>query len=260
MAILGASKHPVLIKKISLNIWLLRDEVEAIIAKRLELSDGDPSAIKLDELAKEYSFTLQAQSLAQKNIDASEDGQLDDSEDAMAAALAEAAEEESSENESDDTEDKDNTTNESDESSTIDENTPQYVEQRKPLLPPEKIIKGSSFLAEINIDEMFFFAAREFIIGQSIVIEFDIPRNFMINATVFYCRPYNMKSRIISHNPLPYRVGVKFSLSKAGERSLLRDFLRSIEPDLEAFNTSAPAESSNEDDEDDILDGLDDDF
>lgn len=246
MAILGASKHPVLIKKISLSLWLLRDEVEAIIAKRLELSQGSSEKIDISQLTDEYAFTLQAQSLAQKNIDANESDDLDTGEDEMAAALAAAAE------------------GDEEEASSEGEgqigDSPIFVEQRKPILSPEKIISGSSFLAEINIDEMYLFAAKEFLIGQSIVIEFNIPRHFMINATVFYCRPYNMKSRIISNNPLPYRVGVKFTLSKDGERTLLREFLQSIEPDLEKYNTGAASEAGESEEDDDILDGLDDDL
>lgn len=246
MSILGASKHPVLIKKISLSLWLLRDEVEAIIQKRLELTENDEDKINLDELSKSYSFTLEAQNLAQKNIEETEKEEKDSGEDEMAAALAEASESEEEVGETAD---------------TPSEGEIRYIEQRKPILNSEKVINGSSFLAEINIDEMFLFSSKDFLIGQSIVIEFNIPRHFIINATVFYCRAYNMKSRIISHNPLPFRVGVKFSLSKAGERALLREFLQSIEPDLEAYaSKQGNSGTADDDDEDDILDGLDDDL
>jgi len=115
----------------------------------------------------------------------------------------------------------------------------------------KQIINGSSLLAEININEMFLFSSQNFLIGQSIVIEFNIPLQFIINATIFYCRSYNMKSRIISNNPLPYRVGVKFALTKQGERTLLREFLQSIEPDLEQFNQHAPPQGNDDDDDDD---------
>ncbi len=244
MSILGASKHPVLIKKISLSLWLLRDEVEAIIQKRLELNSDNNESVDLQELAKEYAFSAQAKELAQKNIEASEKEELGDGEDDMTAALAEAATPESKD--------------EQQETNTADKEIC-YVEQRKPLLLPNQMINGSSFLAEINISEMFFFASQEFLIGQSVVIEFNIPRQFIINATIFYCRPYNMKSRIISNNPLPYRIGVKFALSKEGERTILREFLQSIEPDLDtATQQAAPA--ADNDDDDDILDGLDDDL
>jgi hypothetical protein len=221
-----------------------------VIKKRLDLTDNNPEQLNLDELAKEYSFSQKAQRLAQEaqeeEITESDEG-LDSGEDEMAAALA-AAEDGDSDSEN---------TQDSSEDATEDQIV--IIEQKKPLLPPEQIVNGTSFLSEINIEEMFFFSGKEFLMGQSIVIQFNIPRKFIINATVFYCRLYNMKSRVISSNPLPYRIGVKFLLNKEGERTILREFLHSIEPDLENFTVNTTADSEDDDD-DDILDGLDDDI
>ncbi|MFT6604696.1 MAG: hypothetical protein ACJARO_002220, partial [Bacteriovoracaceae bacterium] len=50
--ILGSSKDPVLIKKIYLRIWTLRDEVEAVISERI--SSGETDSLSVEDLIQEY--------------------------------------------------------------------------------------------------------------------------------------------------------------------------------------------------------------
>ncbi len=72
------------------------------------------------------------------------------------------------------------------------------------------------------MDHLYFFSNQDFTEGQSIVVEFQVPKRFIVNINVAYSRPFNMKSRIISDRKLPFRVVGSFSFLKEGERTLLR--------------------------------------
>ena len=111
-------------------------------------------------------------------------------------------------------------------------------------------------LAEIYMNEMFFFSNQSFLEGQSIVVDFLVPKRFLMNAVVTYCRPYNMKSRIISKNNHPYRIGIQFSFLKPGERTILRQFVSSIEPDVEEATQEVPKQDDGGTDDFDIFDDL----
>ena len=97
---------------------------------------------------------------------------------------------------------------------------------------------------------MFFFSNKAFTEGQSIVIQFCIPKTFIINADVIYCRPFNIKSRIISQNNYTHRMLVKFNFLKEGERALLRQFIQSIEPDVSKVVKKAAATEEDADEGD----------
>jgi hypothetical protein len=100
------------------------------------------------------------------------------------------------------------------------------------------------------------FCADSFIEGKNIVIEFLIPKTFSLNAEVLHCRKHSMSTRVISQQKLPYRACFKFSFLKPGEKSLLRQFLFSIEPEKVA---AAPTEETEDKSDDDFgeLDDLD---
>ena len=100
-----------------------------------------------------------------------------------------------------------------------------------PNISEEKISKGKTVLSEITMDKMFFFTNKAFTEGQSIVIQFCIPRAFVVNADILYCRTFNLKSRIISQNNFTHRALIRFNFLKEGERALLRQFLQSVEVD-----------------------------
>lgn len=251
MGILGSSKHPILVKKISLRLWSLRDEIECIINKRIEsLSDKQATEVTIEDLKKEYSLTQQPTSQTQEIVSQTIEGE-DNGEDEMMKALALANDntDETLENNEQSLEGQDisNKTHshDSDETDTL-------IRQRFPTLPSQSIVSGISFLSEITMDEMFLFTSKHFLIGQNIVLEFLIPRHFCITATVFYCRLFNMKSRIISHNKLPYRLGIKFHFERPGERSILREFLQSVEPDLSQLVPVTTANQNDDDDDDDF--------
>lgn len=305
--IYGNSNDPVFIKKISLRVWTLRDELEAVIAERKETKGED---ISLEDLLKEYKSIGSLASLAKSNEDegtVKDASELDDfGEDEMAKAMAamnnpEASEESpAEENPSEENSQESaeaNTDNETSDASDDDadamaaamlegqmadsapapttpvnnvfklevglesKNGTNIVKQRIPKIPEEKVSVAKAILSEIYMDQMYFFSNKPFMDGQSIVLDFLVPRRFVLNANVIFCRSYNMKSRIISKNRLGFRIGVKFSFLKEGERTILREFVRSIEPSLEAQSAKDSGEVASKEkggDDFDVFDELDD--
>ncbi len=248
----GNSTDPVYLKKIALNVWLLRDEIEVMAAQKMQ-ADGLSRDAAIEQIQKDYTpsnvvdLAAVAEQMGEEEGGLAEDSELDDSEDEMAKALAEAeAGEESAEVESE----------EGTEESAPEDGEDGPITIIKPKLPQEKIIVGRTMLSEIYMDKMFFFSDHHFLDGQSIVIEFQIPKRFIVSAQVVYCRNYNMKSRIIKTNKLLFRVCVNFSFIKKGERTLLRDFLQSVEPKVEK-NGKKGKQKSADADEDDIFSELD---
>lgn len=302
--IYGNTNHPVEIKKIKIRIWRLRDELEAVIGERAELI-GVKSLTKaqLSDLMKEYhghinhpksyldelgipSETLEIVEEPEQ-LDDSEDemaaaladaGQLDDSEDAMAAALAGGGDEVADAGELDDSEDAMAAAlaggdvadaGELDDSedamaaalagASADAPAPKVqktdnnsvIKLRRPKISEDKVSDGITFLNDVNMETMAFFSKKQFIKGQSIIIEFLIPNYFILSAEVLMCRKYNMASKIISPTRPDYRVHAKFLFSKKGERTLLRRFVKSIEPDIPPERAAAP-KVEDEDDLDDL--------
>ncbi|EQC46511.1 hypothetical protein [Bacteriovorax sp. Seq25_V] len=288
--IYGNSSDPVLIKKISLRIWTLRDELEAVIKERISEGQERPP---LEDLMKEYKSKGSISSLHQDDSagvkDASELDDFGEDEMARAIAEAEAAEKGEAETSEEETPSEEANQEESDadamaremlgdqaatqEAEALPDNVValevglesnegrNVVKQRIPSIPEEKISVGKAILSEIYMDQMYFFSSKPFLTGQSIVLDFLVPRRFVMNADVTFCRTYNMKSRIISKNRLSYRVGIKFTYLKEGERTILREFTRSIEPDVEtvvAAKEETKEEKSSGGDDFDIFDDLDD--
>lgn len=229
----NSSNDPVLIKKISLKIWSLRDEIEMRIQE--ELTKNPEAELNLEAIKDAYS----KKTSGTNNVVALKSGtDLDNSEDEMARAMRGEEVEEKPEGEASEN----NVVELNAQANTIE------IEQSPPPISEEKISKGKTVLSEINMEKMFFFCNKPFTEGQSIVVQFCIPKMFILNADILYCRPFNLKSRIISQNNYNYRVLVKFTFLKEGERALLRQFIQSIEPDLSKFEKKPEKEGGEGDD------------
>ena len=256
----NSSSDPVLIKKISLKIWSLRDEIESRIQEKIDSNELVPENLenKIKELKNEYT----KKSSSQNNvIPLKPTTELpSDGEDEMAKAMADAmnsqnADDSKSDENSGELKNEDSSLTEvSEKNSNSDEKTtngetppieiinPNLISiaiERPPQLSSDKIYLGKTILSEISMEKMFFFSNKSFTEGQSIVIQFCIPKTFIINADVIYCRPFNIKSRIISQNNYTHRMLVKFNFLKEGERALLRQFIQSIEPDISKVTKKA---------------------
>ena len=229
----NSSSDPVLIKKISLKIWSLRDEIETRIQEKVDAGEIAPESVeeKVMELRGEYTKKTAAPDnvLQLKSGDA-----LSNDEDEMARAMAAIENEEAAE--------ATETPPEEEETANVVSMSPAPTENAEanliriqvepPNISEDKIFKGKTILSEISMDKMSFFSNKAFTEGQSIVIQFCIPKTFIVNADVIYCRPFNIKSRIISQNNYTHRMLIKFNFLKEGERALLRQFIQSIEPDV----------------------------
>ncbi len=243
----NSSSDPVLIKKISLKIWSLRDEIEARIQEKVEagqsVDENEIMQIRSQYTPKGASATV---------LPLKSNAELDNGEDDMARAMAEAmnsgdenAEAQPEENTETVAAAEDNVVSLNAGSPAQDDNII-TISLDAPNIAEDKIAKGKTVLSEISMEKMFFFCNKPFTEGQSIVIQFCIPKSFIVNADILYCRPFNLKSRIISQNNYTHRALIRFKFLKEGERALLRQFLQSIEPDLTKVVKKAAAKTEEE--------------
>ncbi|WP_408096314.1 hypothetical protein ACJVC5_14830 [Peredibacter sp. HCB2-198] len=243
--IYNKSGHPVEVKKISIRLWSLRDEIEAALGRRMKECEAAGVPLYIEDIKKFYNLNAPTSpdnvfQLKPKDADG----------DAMASlmeSVAEEAKEEAAPQAAEGT----NTLNEAEE--IIAEQTMQGLETKKPnpiLERPyqrqapdlNKVSYGFVLLSDINMESILSFTKDKFLQGQSVVVEFLIPQNFMMTADVTYCHHYAMRSRIISSTKPDYRLQCKFAYAIPGERENLRNFLKSIEP------TIAEKKSKKEDD------------
>lgn len=241
--IYNKSGHPVEVKKISIRLWSLRDEIEAAIGRRMKECEAAGVPLYIEDIKNFYKIN-------DKNVpdNVLSLGTSGEDMNSMMESLSESTSDETS------TEGETPALNEAEE--IIAEQTLQGLETKTPnpiLERPyqrqapdlDKISYGFTLLSDINMDQMLSFTKDKFLQGQSVVIEFLIPQNFMMNADVTYCHHYAMRSRIISSTKPDYRVQCKFTFSMLGERNNLRNFLKSIEPTI---NDKKKNKNDNEDD------------
>ena len=236
--IFNKSGHPIEVKKISIRLWGLRDEIEAALGRRMKECEAAGVPLFIEDIKKFYNL----------NAPASPDNVFQlkpkESEADGMASLMESVADEAKEEEAkaaDATEASANTLNEAEE--IIAEQTMQGHETKKPnpiLERPyqrqapdlNKVSYGFVLLSDINMESILSFTKDKFLQGQSVVVEFLIPQSFMMTADVTYCHHYAMRSRIISSTKPDYRLQCKFAYSIPGERENLRNFLKSIEPTI----------------------------
>jgi len=225
--IYNKSGHPVEVKKISVRLWTLRDEIEAAIDQRIKECEAAEVPLYIEDIKNFYNLVPQGENT--DNVIALNGAK----EDGMASLMESLG----SENE----EEKSGPLDEAEE--IIAEQTMQGLENNKPnpiLERPyqrhvpdlDKVSYGFLLLSDINMETMLTFTKEKFLQGQSIVVEFLIPQSFMVTADVTYCHHYAMRSRIISSVKPDYRLQCQFTFTMNGERTNLRNFLKSIEPTI----------------------------
>jgi hypothetical protein len=229
----GKSSDPVIIKKIKVKIWHLRDEIEATIRTRLASNPNEPDP-SIEDLIKEYKKTPAIGSEAEGLSIVPEETSPEET----------APEEEEVEKSEGDSE-------------ADPDNNLSTIKQRIPELSKDKVFQGTAVLGELDIDHLYLFTNKQFLAGQSIVIEFLVPKRFVLNADVSFSRAYNMKSRIISDVKLPFRTGLQFTFLKQGERTLLRNFILSVEPHVPKAAVNMTKVANKNDDDFDELDDFD---
>lgn len=293
--IYNKSVHPIEVKKISIRIWGLRDEIEAAIGRRMKECEAAGVPLYIEDIKKFYSLESpepQAAVLSLIPPSQEEDGIASLMESIVEEVKTEAAEAKTNEEaetiapeeikpeaqeEKVDTIPSDITAapgadsaevasipvtdSENKVLSTAEEiiasQTLQGLETKKPnpiLERPyqrqapdlDKISYGFTLLSDINMEHMMSFTKDRFLQGQSVVLEFLIPRNFMMTASVGYCNHFALRSKIISSTKPDYRLQSKFSFHIQGERENLRSFLKSIEPTIPAPKKKVPKETEDD--------------
>lgn len=247
--IYNKSGHPVEVKKISIRMWSLRDEIEAALERRMKECEAAGVPLYIDDIKAFYNLNMQAPLTDHSNVVPLRGGQAtsDDLNSLMASLKEEDKVPEEAETKSADEvlatleENKEPPKAFAEAEETLAEQTLQGADNKKPnpiLERPyqrqapnlERISYGFCFLSDIHMDTLLGFTQGKFLQGQSVVVEFLIPQPFMMTADVTYCHYYALRSRIISSTKPDYRVQVKFNYSLAGEREKLRSFLKSVEP------------------------------
>jgi hypothetical protein len=97
-----------------------------------------------------------------------------------------------------------------------------------------EVYQAYAILYDINFDEISFFSEFTFIPGQEIVIELGIAKSFTLHAEVSLIKSFQGKSRLIQAWKPICRVRAKFLCRHPGDRTLLREFLRSVDTKLRA--------------------------
>ena len=244
--IYNKSGHPVEVKKISIRLWSLRDEIEAALGRRMKECEAAGVPLYIEDIKKFYNL-IHGEQTPDNVIQLKKD-----TSDGMASLMEEISDEVKADEAPTD---ESKVLNEAEE--IVAEQTLQGLETKKPnpiLERPyqrqapdlEKVSYGFILLSDINMEQMLSFTKDKFLQGQSVVVEFLIPQNFMMTADVTYCHHYARTSRIISSSKPDYRVQCRFSFSIPGERDNLRNFLRSIEPTLPTDKKKAKKESEDD--------------
>lgn len=294
--IYGKTHHPVFVKKISLGLWSLRDEIESLILEKLnQLGVTDPADLTPEQLEEVKDFYRTKETKQNSNVlkfvkkaepDApvvSEDlgAKVEETAQEMAGENAEAPaetapEETPPEGAAEETPATEEVKAEGEATEEIPveagivpaekvhpdiknemaavlpamnkETTP--FRKKPALLDPSKQSSGVMVLSDVNMDEVLLFSKLPFEYGQAIVIEFLVPNYFVMGAEIIACNRYNLKSRIINPTRPEYRIRAKFTFQTVGERTLLRTFLKSIEPDIPVVKKKkAAAEEAPVDDD-----------
>lgn len=108
------------------------------------------------------------------------------------------------------------------------------IQRNRPPLKRSQIADGSLALMDLHASGLSCFSTQEYLGGQTIVVEFIVPRPFFITGEVLECRQYNRKSKVISKSPLIYRLHAKWTYRMPGERTILKRFLNSINTQLQS--------------------------
>jgi len=246
--IYNKSSHPVAVKRIPIRVWALRDEIEAAVERRLKECEAAGTPLFLDDIKEFYGMKVDKPLSGQPQLQLVNNdapGVQDGVDDLMAslaqdsapteevpAAATEALAAPPEAEAAPVAEKADELIAAQTPAEKVEGHDAPHVQRPFVRLAPDsnKVSYGFALLADLNMDWMLTFSKDKYIQGQSVVVEFLIPRPFMMSAEVISCHHYGMRSRIISESRPDFRLQCQFTYKFAGERSRLREFLQSVEP------------------------------
>jgi hypothetical protein len=273
--ILNKSSHPVHVNRIPIRIWKLRDEIEEVISRRIQESEQKSEQLDVSDIKKFYSrekkdYSMKAvESLDEQGSDLDSSGnEMDEDALEMAKALAGDTDDESSEPEKMD----DDEAQKLAEMMLADQDTPQdqlqeinmdlkkdsaselHSSNMRVLPNKDKVSTGFAFLSDMDMTKVLMFSKTGFTLGQNICIEFLIPNSFIMTGEVVGSNHVGRNSKIISRMKPDFRVMTSFSFLFDEERENLRDFLKSVEPDIPPppKRLKRPADDDNDDEFEDL--------
>ena len=180
--ILNKSTHPVLVKRVPLKTWKLRDEIEHLISLRVTPEQSDPD---IEDIKKYF-----------------------------------------------------------------DPNETEPQEDFKRQIPNDTVA-GEMILSDVSMKSVLVFSEEKYTPGQNIGLVFEIPKSFILTAQVENCIFQGRKSKVIGINKYHYRLQCIFEFRNEAEKDGLRDFLKSIEPEIPPAPLKAQTVSEKKDDDDD---------
>lgn len=234
--IIGKSNHPVTVKRIEVKVWKLRDEIEEAIAKRLIDTNSNIEDVDIEDIKAFYSQNVsEDETPAQNdNLDSSGNPMDDDAlemlqamnspeeDDAEAQALAMLEGQGL----------KPEVEKMADAILEDDSKNTNHVVFKRISPHPDKVSPGFTLLSDINMLEILVFTKEAYTHGSSIVLEFQIPKKFIMSAEVIKCVNISRNSKIISETRPKFRVQAAFKYLHENEKESLRAFLESIEVDI----------------------------
>lgn len=216
----------------------LDDDAMAMMAA---LGGGEPEE-EADETEEAAEEDAQPEVNAEANPEEEDSSEIDDEAAAMAAQML--ADQGLSPAESDGNDDSD---------ANAEKDIAQKEFER--VIPSqEKISKGFCLLSDIQMDQIMVFSKDTFIVGQNIIIEFMIPNSFSQLVQVVGTSNISRSSSIISDRKPDYRLQCIFLFKFPNERSTLRNFLKSVEPEIP--EPPKKLKRPDNEDEDDDFDDL----
>jgi hypothetical protein len=256
--IINKSNHPVEIKRINVRIWKFRDEIEKAITLRLIESNKEGVELNIEDI-KEF-YTRNKPNYLDPNYDP------DDNEDEKDEEESTDSEDEDTPKDSEDSEDSADSESSEDEEKAaklakeiIDDqpaaDTDQKSESKKPIdrvVPDDdRVSYGFALLSDLDMEQMLVFSKEGYTFGQNICVEFLIPKSFILSGEVRGASHIGRTSKIISETKPDYRIQLNFSYLFDGERSSLRDFLKSVEPTIPPAPKKLKRPETDDDDDDD---------
>ena len=105
------------------------------------------------------------------------------------------------------------------------------------------VTKGMFILSEVGKEHLSFFSQKCYLEGESLFLQFLIPKKFTLGGKVLQCRRFNGKRRIIGQREFNFRVHIRFDFTQAQaqtqtqgqiqtqeeQQTQLQNFLKSIE-------------------------------
>jgi len=162
----GSSKDPVLVKKIYLKIWTLRSEVDHVVQKLKE--SNDPESVQT--LKNEYKYKGPLPKEAGLTLISGGAEKLDAEAEMAAAMKPEEKEDQATSEEKEDSSAKES--NDSEKPLKM----AKVIQRSSDSMPEASIHHGTCVLSEVSMNTIDLFTSQKFMVGQSIVIEFQVPK------------------------------------------------------------------------------------